>query len=114
MSKKSETQNQATQPATATPSTEAAATETVAVAAPETPEQIAKRKEKADKFVKLANKRVNRAIKATNAIATLSNKNSYSYTETQAANIVAALKKATDNVERKFGGNKEAESLFSL
>ena len=57
---------------------------------------------KHDRFVRLAESRVNNAIKSIELIGNLSNLNNYDYTEKEAKKIVSALKKTLDNVEKKF------------
>lgn len=55
--------------------------------------------EKADKFVNLANRRVNKAIKDLRLIANLGNRSHYAYDATQARKIVKALQKEVDAVK---------------
>ena len=67
------------------------------------------------KFKELAEKRVNRAIKDLQLIGNLANKSNYSYTDTDARNIVRALKEATDEVKSKFdSGGQGARAPFTL
>lgn len=54
------------------------------------------------KFVELAEKRVNRALKDIKLIGNLSNRSNYSYTEKDARAIYSALKKAIDEVKARF------------
>ena len=46
-----------------------------------------------DRFVRLAESRVNKAIKSIRLIGNLSNKNNYSYTDKDAKQIIRALDK---------------------
>lgn len=55
-----------------------------------------------NKFVELAEKRVNRAIKDIKLIGNLSNRSNYSYTDKDAKAICSALKKAVDEVKARF------------
>lgn len=57
---------------------------------------------KETKFVELANKRVNKAIKDIRLIANLGNKGNYSYSDEQASKIVRALQKEVDKVKERF------------
>ena len=58
-----------------------------------------------EKFVELAEKRVNKAIKEMHLIGNLSNKSNYSYTEQDVRKIVAALRKSVDDVKARFERN---------
>jgi len=63
-----------------------------------------------NKFVDLAEKRVNRAIAQIKLIGNLSNRTNYSYTEEDVTKIHKALKKALDEMKARFdskGGNVE-------
>ena len=57
---------------------------------------------KADKFVELANKRVNRAINYLKSIGKLSNKNNYIYTDDQVKKIINVLQKEIDSIKQNF------------
>lgn len=69
---------------------------------------------RSDKFRRLANRRVAKALKAVGQIATLGNSRVYDYTPDQVANIMAALKAKVAKVERAFQGIKEEEETFSV
>jgi hypothetical protein len=58
--------------------------------------------EKRDKFVTLAEKRVNRAIKDLRLIGNLSNKNNYSYTASDIQKILLTLDQEVKNLRSKF------------
>lgn len=67
------------------------------------------------KFVELANKRVNKAIKDIRLIANLGNKGNYSYSDEQASKIVRALQKELDKVKERFKDSSHNSSdEFSL
>lgn len=54
------------------------------------------------KFVELAEKRVNKALKDLQLIGNLSNKTNYSYTDEDASKIYRALKKGLDEMKARF------------
>ena len=54
------------------------------------------------KFVELAEKRVNRALKDIKLIGNLSNRSNYSYTDQDAQKICKALKNAVDEIKARF------------
>lgn len=68
-----------------------------------------------EKFVELAGKRVNRAIKSISLVGNLSNRSNYSYTEQDVKKITAALRKAIDEMkarfDRKGNGNDDSFKL---
>jgi hypothetical protein len=55
-----------------------------------------------EKFVELAQKRVNRALKDIQLIGNLSNRSNYTYTDEDAQKIYKALKEAVDEMKAKF------------
>jgi hypothetical protein len=59
-------------------------------------------RDKSAKFIELANRRVNKAIKTLKLIANLSSRKNYIYTDEQARKIVRALQKEVDQVKRCF------------
>jgi hypothetical protein len=65
-------------------------------------------RDKAAKFIELANKRVNKAIKDLKLVGNLANKKNYEYTEEQAKKIVKALQKEIETIKRNF---QNAESV---
>ena len=70
---------------------------------------------KEQKFIELANKRVNKDIKELQLIANLSNTRNYSYSDEQASKITKALQKEVDKVKVSFkGGDKDSNKEFSL
>ena len=67
------------------------------------------------KFVELAEKRVNRALKDLKLIGNLSNRSNYSYTEKDARAIINALQKAVNELKTRFESKGEQEEpLFKL
>lgn len=67
------------------------------------------------KFVELAEKRVNRALKDIKLIGNLSNRSNYSYEAKDARAIITALNKAVNEVKARFDRKgDEAESVFKL
>jgi hypothetical protein len=72
-------------------------------------------RDKAAKFIELANKRVNRAIKDLKLIGNLSNRQNYDFTDEQAKKIVKALQQEVDSVKQSFLSNEEdSQSVFKL
>ena len=72
-------------------------------------------RDKTAKFVELANKRVNRAIKDIKLVANLANKQNYEYSEDQARKIVKALQHEIDLVKQSFvTGDEDSQVLFKL
>ncbi|MCA3306787.1 MAG: hypothetical protein ING00_13415 [Roseomonas sp.] len=72
-------------------------------------------RDKHGKFVELANKRVNTAIKAMRLVANLSNRANYDYSEDEARRVTRALQKELDATKAKFGdGGAAGEGEFRL
>ena len=71
------------------------------------------RAEDRKKFVELAEKRVNRAIKDIRLIGNLSNRSNYYYSDTDSKKIIKALRDAVDEVRAKFdsGGRSDKEEF---
>jgi len=57
---------------------------------------------KRDKFVELAEARVNRAMKDLQLIGNLSNRAAYEFTDVDIRKMFAALQKAMDNAKARF------------
>ena len=80
---------------------------------------MATKKDKTDKkdkqadFVKLANKRVPKALKAIALIGNLGG-SGYAHTAEQGDAIIAALNTAVQKVEKQLAGEVDAESGFKL
>jgi len=72
-------------------------------------------RDKHGKFVELANKRVNAAIKAMRLVANLSNRANYDYSEDEARRVIRALQKELDATKGKFGdGGAAGDGEFRL
>lgn len=70
---------------------------------------------KREKFVSLANNRVNRALKDIRLIGNLSNRGAYEYSEDDIRKIVRALQREVDAMRVRFGGPSQGgASNFSL
>ena len=72
-------------------------------------------RDKRQKFVELAEARVNRTIKDVRLIGNLSNRNSYEYTPEDAKKIFRVLQRELDSAKARFtgeGGDKG--SMFTL
>jgi hypothetical protein len=68
-----------------------------------------------ERFIDLANKRVNRAIKDLRLVGNLSNRRVYKYDETDAKKIIRALQAEIDGLKARFRGDSDDDgSLFSL
>ena len=59
-------------------------------------------RDKAEKFIELANKRVNRALKDVQLVGNLANKQNYEFTDEQAKKIVKALQQEVELVRQSF------------
>lgn len=84
-----------------------------------TPEEVnrldrLKMEEKRDKFLRLAQRRVPRAIQMIGYVANLGNQNSYNYTEDQVAKIMAALEAAVQSCSEAFSQRRKDKQLFTL
>ena len=67
------------------------------------------------KFVELAEKRVNRALKDIKLIGNLSNRSNYSYEEKDAKAIISALNKAVSDIKARFDRKGEdSDTEFKL
>lgn len=70
---------------------------------------------KRDKFIELANNRVNRAIKDLRLIGNLSNRSAYEYTEEDIRKIFRALQREVEAARSRFGENgSRSDSDFKL
>lgn len=68
---------------------------------------------KAQRFVRLAKKRVPRALKAINSVAAFAG-NGYDYTDEQRDKIITALVTATENTVASLKRERKAEATFDL
>lgn len=72
-------------------------------------------RDKSSKFVELANKRVNRAIKDIQLVGNLANRTNYEYSEEQAKKILKALQQEVDVLKQAFQTAGESQkSEFRL
>lgn len=67
-----------------------------------------------ERFVSLAEKRVNSAIKALRQVGNLANRKNYSYKDEHARKIVKALKDEMRKIEFAFKEGKDINDNFSL
>ena len=65
-------------------------------------------KDKAAKFVDLANKRMNKAIKDLRLIGNLANKKNYEFNDEQVRKILKALQKEVDTIKQNFQNSESA------
>lgn len=70
--------------------------------------------QKRDKFVELAEARVNRALKDLQLIGNLSNRSAYEFTDSDIRKIFSALQKGLDTAKARFGGAGGGGSEFHL
>jgi hypothetical protein len=74
-----------------------------------------KRESRRARFVRLANKRVNAAIKALSLVGNLSNRANYDYTPDDAAVIIKALDKELRELRLRFGSaERSSDGEFRL
>jgi len=72
-------------------------------------------RDKRAKFLELANKRVNRAIKDLGLIANLSNRKNYEYTEEEARKVIRVLQAELDLVKHSFTSRMQsAKNEFKI
>lgn len=72
-------------------------------------------KNKRESFVRLAEARVNRALKDIRLIGNLSNKSAYSYTEEDVKKVFRALQREIEFARSKFGdGDSSGSGDFKL
>jgi hypothetical protein len=74
------------------------------------------RKEDREKFLRLATKRVNSALKAIQLIGNLSNRSNYDYADEEVQKIFKALQDELNTARKKFqlAQKRQAGSLFSF
>jgi hypothetical protein len=71
--------------------------------------------QKRGNFVRLAEARVNRALREIRLIGNLSNRNAYAYAEADIRAIFKALQRELDSAKARFvGGNGAGEKEFRL
>lgn len=64
--------------------------------------KVKQSRDKAAKFKELANKRTNKALRSIEGLGALSNRNSYTFDDTQVAKIFAALQTTLDAAKKKY------------
>ena len=69
---------------------------------------------KEEKFRRLANARVNRALKSIRVIGNLANPATYNYTEGQVNQIVKALRAEVKELQQRFNGGPDGAKDFEL
>lgn len=69
---------------------------------------------KREKFVRLAESRVDNALRNISLIGNLSNKSNYEYTQADVDKILKALKNAVSSLEKSFSTSKSANGKFKL
>lgn len=87
------------------------------VAATDT-EKAKKQAAKRERFIKLGNVRINKAIKAVGLLRNLANRNSYTFTEADVQKLLDPLNEILDSVENAFklalqGGTAKAEGIVT-
>lgn len=65
-----------------------------------------------ERFVELANKRMNNAIRALRLVGNLSNRRTYQYTEADAKKMVRALQDELDVLKTRYRGERNDDSTF--
>lgn len=73
-----------------------------------------KEETKAAKFVRIAEPRMGKALKAIGSLEPLANTNGYEYSPEQAKAMVSALKSAVARVEDVFAGKEKADTGFTF
>jgi len=72
-------------------------------------------RDKSAKFIELANKRVNRAIRDLRLVANLSNRQNYEYSDDQGRKIVKVLQAELEGLKRAFQTSETSDgSEFRL
>jgi hypothetical protein len=67
------------------------------------------------KFLELANKRVNRAIKALALVANLGNRKNYEYTDDEAKKIIKTLQAEIDEIKKTYSnGSGPGKNKFEI
>ena len=69
---------------------------------------------KNEKFINLAEKRVNKTLNDLKLIRNLSNKNTYEYTDEQSKKIIRVLMQEIDLLKKSFQGSNNANTSFKL
>ena len=69
---------------------------------------------KKEKFIRLAEKRVNNALKQISLVGNLANKNFYDYDKNQVSKILRALKDEIAKIEKEFDNYISSINKFKL
>ena len=69
---------------------------------------------KREKFVRLAESRMNNALKQIELLSNLSNTRAYEYTKEDIDKMVKTLKSAVSDLEKNFSANTNKSKRFSL
>lgn len=69
---------------------------------------------KREKFVRLAEKRTDNALKNIDLLGNLANRSNYDYNSEDALKIIKALKSAISNLEIKFRSSNSRNGKFKL
>ena len=72
------------------------------------------RREKARKFIELAEKRVNNCLKSVRLLTNLSNRSNYEYDPIQARKIVSAIEDEIKILKIKFRQGMKSSTKFKL
>ena len=70
---------------------------------------LMKEETKREKFIRLAENRVNSPIKEINLIGNLANKSNYEYSKEDVDKIIKTLKKSVSDLESKFTSKNRSE-----
>ena len=70
--------------------------------------------QKKQKFVELANKRVNKALKQISLIGNLSNTNNYEYTQNEVKQIIKALENGVQICKERFAKQTKEKEKFII
>lgn len=69
---------------------------------------------KRDKFVRLAENRMNNVLKGIELLGNLSNQNNYEYTQEDLAKIIKTLKGAINDLEKTYNSSTNKNKRFKL
>ena len=73
-----------------------------------------KKRDPKEKFIELANKRVNSAIGQLRGVRNLANKRNYSYTDAHVRKIVSALRAEVKAIDTAFKNGESNDQVFKL
>lgn len=69
---------------------------------------------KRDKFVRLAENRMNNVLKGIDLLGNLSNQNNYEYTQEDLTKIIKTLKGAVSDLEKTYNSSANKNKRFKL